>query len=73
VDTESRRLDRDAILNDGQDLLEICSSLVAYNEDTDVLSFSHYTVQVRRLPRFPAGIILILMRLLVLFLGIFPV
>ena len=70
VDVESRRLDRDATLNDGQDLLEICSSLVAYNEDTDVLSFSHYSVQVHRLPCFSAAIILILM---VSFLGIFPV
>jgi hypothetical protein len=50
VDVESRCLDRDATLNDGQDLLEICSSLVAYNEDTGVLSFSHYSVQVRHRP-----------------------
>ena len=46
VDTQSRCLDRDATLNDEQDLLEICSSLVAYNEDTGVMSFSHFSVQV---------------------------
>ena len=46
VDVPSRCLDRDATLNDEQALLEICSSLVAYNEDNDVISLSHYTVQV---------------------------
>jgi hypothetical protein len=46
VDVQLRCLDRDATLNDEQDLLEICSSLVAYNEDTGVLSFSHFSVQV---------------------------
>ena len=46
VDIQSRCLDRDATLNDEQDLLEICSSLVAYNEDTGVMSFSHFSVQV---------------------------
>jgi hypothetical protein len=46
MDVQSRRLDRDATLNDEQDLLEICSSLAAYNEDTGVISFSHFSVQV---------------------------
>ena len=46
VDIQLRCLDRDATLNDEQDLLEICSSLVAYNEDTECLSFSHFSVQV---------------------------
>ena len=48
VDVPSRCLDRDATLNDEQDLLEICSSLVAYNEDTGIISFSHFSVQVCR-------------------------
>ena len=46
IDVPSRRLDRDSTFNDEQDLLETCSSLVAYNDDTGVISLSHYTVQV---------------------------
>jgi hypothetical protein len=48
VDVQSRSLDRDATLNDEQDLLEICSSLVDYNESTTVVGLSHHSVKVCR-------------------------
>jgi hypothetical protein len=47
VDVKLKCLDRDSTLNDEQDLLEICSSLVEYQERTGVISLSHHTVRVR--------------------------
>jgi hypothetical protein len=46
VDIDQRILDRDSTLNDEHDLLEICSSLVDYNESSGILRLSHHSVQV---------------------------
>jgi hypothetical protein len=47
IDTQTGHLDRDSTLNDEQDLLDICSSLVEYHEVSDTVNLSHYSVQVR--------------------------
>jgi hypothetical protein len=47
IDIETGDLDRDNTLNDEQDLLEICSSLVEYHEFNGTINLSHYSVQVR--------------------------
>jgi hypothetical protein len=47
VDVHARCLDRDNTLNDEEDILEICSSLVDYDKLEGIISLSHYSVKVR--------------------------
>jgi hypothetical protein len=47
VDLRARCLDRDSTLNDEEDILEICSSLVDYDKLEGIISLSQYSVQVR--------------------------
>jgi ankyrin repeat protein len=45
IEWGSTRLDPDSLLNNPEDLLEICGSLVEINRDTGTISLAHFTVK----------------------------